>query len=130
MKARRLNRSDPPAPFWAWWKDARSGMFHTTMTGIECGGFSVPYSKIQKAVLYSPADGPPIPSLYGFVLRLTTGEATYDFSIPSGVWKTLKLPFPINREKVPVLPRFIKRWLLVFLAAVVLFSVLWQIIAN
>jgi len=80
-------------PNWILARRARLKLFEGHLI---CGDWNIPYSAINKAVLYSIRSTFFIP---GYVLKLETSEKTYHFGLNCGTFWKGDLPFPVERKR-------------------------------
>ena len=78
------------------WVVARRARLKVFPDRLECGDWTIPNEEITEAVLFSIRSLVFIP---GYVLRVTTDEATYHFGLNGGAFWKGELPFPVTRKK-------------------------------
>ena len=78
------------------WILARRGKLKLFDDHLECGNWTIQYSEISKATLYSVRQNFIIP---GYVLKIETDDKTYHFGLNSKKYWKNELPFPVERQK-------------------------------
>ncbi len=80
----------------AAWVGSRRALFKVFDDRIECRDWTVASSSIQDAVLFETRQG----FIPVFVLRLTTGDTTYQFGFNPWSRVAQHLPFDVERRRV------------------------------
>lgn len=78
------------------WLFSRRGMLKVFDDRLVCGDWSIPFSEISEATLYSYQSSFFIP---GYVLKVQTAQKTYHFGLNGSAYWKGDLPFPVKREK-------------------------------
>lgn len=77
------------------WVTARRAILQVYPDRIECGDWQIPYASISEAVLFETRHM----FLRCYILKIRSGDATYQFGLSGGKFWAGELPFPVNREK-------------------------------
>lgn len=77
------------------WVLARRGTLKVWTDALVCGDWRIPYSEIEEAVLIRTSQM----FIPGYVLRVKSHGAIYQFGLNLGRYWTRELPFPVRREK-------------------------------
>jgi len=85
--------------------------------------WEIPYESVRRAELISPADNPFLGGMS--VLRLSTDDALYEFSIRLGFARP-EFPFIVERIREPVVQRGIKIAIYVTIFALIFGLLLWR----
>ncbi len=128
VKWRKLDIGTNTRPF-SNWIGTYSGIFRVTTDGIYCDSIIIPRSEVKRAVIYSPSDHP-CGSGFLSVLRITTQDAIYDFSISPYNLEKMEMPFEVENAEDEIIPRIYRRTIpiLLFIVVLVILAVrfLWR----
>lgn len=78
------------------WTYSRRAILKLFPDRLQCGNWSIAYSDVDEAVLYSVRAG--LLRIPCYVLRLETSDGTYHFGLNPGKYWKGDLPFPVRRE--------------------------------
>ena len=76
------------------WVVARRGILKVMPDALVCGDWTIPYSQIDEAILFSIWTSFP-----GYLLRVRSGGTVYHFGLNWNPFWKKELPFPVSREK-------------------------------
>ena len=77
------------------WITSRRAQLRVFEDRLECGDWTILSSQIEKAELFKTRSG----LMPCYILKILTGEQSYQFGLnPSKYWKT-ELPFPVDRTE-------------------------------
>jgi len=111
VKWRKSDISENRTPFWGWAGASSKGFLRISSDGIYCADFSIPFTKINKATVYSPRDHPFGKGSYS-ILRIETSDTVYDFSISPYRLEKIKLPVEIVHEETEIVPKVYSKLIL------------------
>jgi len=119
---RQLARGESLPPFGIEWRHARRGTLRFMPHTLQFEEWGIPYESVRRAELISPSDSPFLGGLS--VLRLSTDDALYEFSINSFRFARSEFPFAIQRIRQPVVRREVKIVIYLAMCALILGVVL------
>ena len=119
---RQLARGESLPPFGIEWRHARRGTLRFMPHTLKFEEWGIPYESVRRAELISPSDSPFLGGLS--VLRLSTDDALYEFSINSFRFARSEFPFAIQRIRQPVVRREVKIVIYLAMCALILGVVL------
>ena len=127
VKARLIDHPQKQNPLkWAR-KETRNGRLRFTDNSIQFEEWNIPFSKINKAIIYTPEENFIAPVT---ILRIYTDPKTYEFSAMRFKIPDLQFPVPIQKKIVPVLTKRQNRWTYSFIIFVTLIIILYKLIVK
>ena len=77
------------------WVTSRRARLHVFADRLECSDWSIPFTAVEKAVLFETKQW----FIPCYVLKVRTADTTYQFGLNSNAYWRGELPFPVDRQK-------------------------------
>jgi hypothetical protein len=106
------------------WVLSRRGILQVKTDSLVCGSWTIPYSEISEAVLFS-LRGVVFP---GYVLRVKSGNQIYQFGLNPGRFWRGDLPFECQRDSTRIRYSMFSTAVRIFLVGYIVY-ILWQWLA-
>ena len=123
VKARMVHHPEKQGPFKWRRKEIRSGRLFFTNDGIQFEEWNIPYSKIKKAIIYTPEESFIGPTN---ILRIYSDFKTYEFSAFRLKFPDFQFLFPIQKKTVPMLTKTQNLWSYAFIIVMTLIFIIYK----
>ncbi len=124
VRWRKFDTSKNKQPYSGWIGSSSRSVMRITSDGIYCDHIAIPFSKIKKAIVYSPGDHPFIKESANSIMRIETGDTIYDFAVSPYRLTKMELPFELKHEPSHIVPKAFTKVLfpiMMLLAGIIMF---------